>query len=147
MVSDALVQNIFINARPEQVWQALTTPEGLKAWYAFGGAEIDLHPGGAIVFRWDEHGVYRGNVEVVEPNQRFAFKFAPFEAGALPKAGNATIVTITLTPENNGTNLQLKESGYQTLDLPDQEKIANYITSDNAWADALRLLKSLAEKE
>ena len=33
-------------SRPEVVWAAVTQPESFARWYAFGGAEIDLRPGG-----------------------------------------------------------------------------------------------------
>ncbi|HEV8125967.1 MAG TPA: SRPBCC family protein [Gemmatimonadales bacterium] len=49
-----LVFERFIEAPPRLVWEALTKPEHLKAWYmprAWGrvsGAEMDLRPGGAF---------------------------------------------------------------------------------------------------
>ena len=144
---DKIEQQIVISAPVERVWEVLTSADGLKAWYAFGGAEIDLHPGGRLVFRWDQHGRYPGIVEAAEANHRFSFRFAPFEENIEPTKGNSTLVDIMLTPEKTGnTTVHLTETGYQALDMPDDQKLENYLTSKEAWADALKLLKSAAEK-
>jgi uncharacterized protein YndB with AHSA1/START domain len=41
---DSIERDVFIEARPEQVWTALTRPERFATWYAFGGAAIELRP-------------------------------------------------------------------------------------------------------
>jgi uncharacterized protein YndB with AHSA1/START domain len=148
MTTDKIEQQVIINAPIERVWEVLTSAEGVKAWYAFGGAEIDLRPGGKLAFRWDEHGKYSGEVEAVEENHRFSFRFAPFEENAKPTKGNSTLVDIVLKPEKSGSiAVHLTESGYTSLDMSDSEKAENYATSKGAWADALGLLKSTAEKQ
>lgn len=146
MSTDKIEQQITINAPVERVWKALTSAEGLQKWYAFGGAKIDLRAGGNLSFQWDEHGEYPGIVETVEPQKRFAFRFAPFTPDTPPEPGNATVVDITLSPTNDTTLVQLTESGYNSLNLPQEETAQNYETSKGAWADSLELLKKLSEE-
>ena len=42
-------------APPDRVWAALTTAEGLSAWFG-DEATIDLRPGGAATMTWDAEG-------------------------------------------------------------------------------------------
>ena len=43
-----LSESAVITGRPEEVWTLITNPKHFQTWYAFGGAEIDLRPGGAV---------------------------------------------------------------------------------------------------
>jgi uncharacterized protein YndB with AHSA1/START domain len=137
-VMDSVEREVYVEARPEVVWAAVTQPETFARWYAFGGAEIDLRPGGRLVMRWDEHGEFRGFVEKVEPGRRFAYRYA-VEPGVEPAPGNANLVEFTLTPEAEGTRLLVVESGFERLD--DQQDVAQ---SAQAWDNALAALTELA---
>ena len=75
-----------IAAPPERVWPLVTEARHFQAWYAFGGATIDLRPGGAMSLRWDEHGEFPAVVEAVVPGKLFSFRWLP---GARP-AGRAS---------------------------------------------------------
>jgi uncharacterized protein YndB with AHSA1/START domain len=131
-------REVYVEARPETVWTAVTQPETLSRWYAYGGAEIDLRPGGRLLLRWDEHGEFRGFVEKVEPGRRFAYRYA-VEPGVEPAPGNANLVEFTLTPEAEGTRLLVVESGFERLD--DEQDVAQ---SAQAWDNALAALNELA---
>ncbi|MET9274877.1 SRPBCC domain-containing protein [Kribbella sp. NPDC003557] len=135
---DSVEREVYIEARPETVWAAVTQPEMFARWYAFGGAEIDLRPGGRLVMRWDEHGEFFGFVEKVEPGRRFAYRYA-VDPGVEPAPGNANLVEFTLTPEAEGTRLLVVESGFDRLadeHDPDQSALA--------WDNALVALTALA---
>ncbi|WP_410788530.1 SRPBCC domain-containing protein [Kribbella sp. C-35] len=135
---DSVEREVYVEARPETVWAAVTQPEVFARWYAFGGAEIDLRPGGRLVMRWDEHGVFFGFVEKVEPGRRFAYRYA-VDPGVEPAPGNANLVEFTLTPEGEGTRLLVVESGFDRLD---DEQDADQ--SAQAWDNALSTLTDLA---
>jgi uncharacterized protein YndB with AHSA1/START domain len=137
-VMDSVEREVYVEARPEVVWAAVTQPETFARWYAFGGAEIDLRPGGRLVMRWDEHGEFRGFVEKVEPGRRFAYRYA-VDPGVEPAPGNANLVEFTLTPEAEGTRLLVVESGFERLD--DQQDVEQ---SAQAWDNALAALTELA---
>jgi uncharacterized protein YndB with AHSA1/START domain len=118
-------EETLIAASPGHIWPLITDPANFQQWYAFGGAEIDLTPGGEMHLRWDEHGTFDARVESVEPASRFAFRW---EAGDL--------VEITLTPHADATLVRITETGA----LEDAE------TSASAWRNSLSLLKQLAEQ-
>ncbi len=135
---DSVEREVYVEARPEVVWAAVTHPEVFTRWYAFGGAEIDLRPGGRLVMRWDEHGEFIGFVEKVEPGRRFAYRYA-VDPGVEPAPGNANLVEFTLTPEGEGTRLLVVESGFDRLD--DEQDLDQ---SAQAWDNALTTLNDLA---
>jgi uncharacterized protein YndB with AHSA1/START domain len=135
---DSVEREVYVEARPETVWAAVTQPEIFAQWYAFGGAEIDLRPGGRLVMRWDEHGEFLGFVEKVEPGRRFAYRYA-VDPGVEPAPGNANLVEFTLTPESEGTRLLVVESGFDRLD-----NHQNPDHSAQAWENALTTLTTLA---
>jgi uncharacterized protein YndB with AHSA1/START domain len=137
---DSVEREVYVEARPETVWAAVTQPEVFARWYAFGGAEIDLRPGGRLVMRWDEHGEFFGFVEKVEPGRRFAYRYA-VDPGVEPAPGNANLVEFTLTPEAEGTRLLVVESGFDRLD--DEQ---NPDRSAQAWDNALTALTAVAPK-
>jgi uncharacterized protein YndB with AHSA1/START domain len=120
-------EETLVQAGPERVWRLVTEPQFFQQWYAFGGADIDMVPGGAMRLRWDEHGDFHARVETVEPGRRFAFRW-------LPEPGD--LVEITLSPQADETLVRITESG--ALDDAD--------TSAMAWRNSLSLLKGLAQQ-
>jgi uncharacterized protein YndB with AHSA1/START domain len=140
---ESVVREVYLDARPEVVWAAVTHPESLARWYAFGGAEIDLRPGGRLVMRWDEHGEYRGFVEKIEPGRRFAFRYA-VDPGVDPAPGNSNLVEFTLTPEGEGTRLHVVESGFERLEVPEEQRIKRIEESEQGWDGGLAALTELA---
>lgn len=136
-------REVYVEARPEVVWAAVTQPENFARWYAFGGVEIDLRPGGRLVMRWDEHGEYLGFVEKVEPGRRFAYRYA-VDPGVDPIPGNSNLVEFTLTPEGEGTRLRVVESGFDRLDVSAEEQVKRADESAQGWDGGLAALTELA---
>jgi uncharacterized protein YndB with AHSA1/START domain len=140
---ESVEREVYVEARPEVVWAAVTHPDGFARWYAFGGAEIDLRPGGRLVMRWDEHGEYLGFVEKVEPGRRFAYRYA-VDPGVEPAPGNSNLVEFTLTPEGEGTRLRVVESGFERLEVSPDERAKRAGESARGWDGALAALTELA---
>lgn len=93
----------FIARPPERVWTAITTPDGIAAWWAPG----DIAP--VVGHRYHLEMPGWGNVpcEVleVEPPTRFVHTFADWT------------ITWRLVPEGKGTRLFLEHAGFD-LDNP-----------------------------
>ena len=49
---DRIERTVEIAHPPAKVWAALTTAEGLSAWFG-NQAQIDLRPGGSAGMKWD----------------------------------------------------------------------------------------------
>jgi uncharacterized protein YndB with AHSA1/START domain len=132
-------REVYLEARPEVVWSAVTQADLFARWYAFGGAEIELKPGGRLMLRWDEHGDFLGFVEKVEPGRRFVYRYAVVP-GVEPTPGNSNQVEFTLTPEAEGTRLQVVESGFE---LPEAERAEHTAQAEQAWDGSLAALAEL----
>ena len=64
-----VTREVVVPAPPEEVWEALTDPEQLEEWFA-NEVELDLRPGGAGRFRWNDGDERCAVVREVEPGER-----------------------------------------------------------------------------
>ena len=117
-----------VTGAPDHVWSLVTEAENFQRWYAFGGAEIELRPGGPMTMRWDEHGTFDAVVESVVPEKLFAFRW-------LPEPGPRVEITLQ-SQGDDATLVTIIESG--PLEDPEQSALA--------WRNALILLKELARR-
>jgi uncharacterized protein YndB with AHSA1/START domain len=148
MSVDQIERETTIAAPVERVWALLTESEHVGRWFGDAGAEIDLRPGGEIVMHWAEHGTSRGRVEAVEPNRRFAYRWAPFRdpGGEEPVEGNSTLVEFTLSEEGDATRLRVVESGFAALACSDEQRAKNVASNTEGWTVELGELADYAEK-
>ncbi|WP_277452131.1 SRPBCC domain-containing protein [Janibacter sp. DB-40] len=107
------IHRIFINASPEQVWAAITTPEFSRLYGYTGDVSYELEPGGHYEHRASEEMRSMGMPEVVvtgevleaDPPRRLVQTWAPVwipdeEPGTVtwdiePTADGATRLTLT----------------------------------------------------
>jgi len=69
---DRIERTMELAHPPGKVWAALTTAEGLAAWFG-EEADIDLRPGGAARMRWGNGYSVEMRVERVEEPTVFGF--------------------------------------------------------------------------
>jgi uncharacterized protein YndB with AHSA1/START domain len=139
MVPDRIESEVLIEAPVDVVWSIVTEAEHVGKWFS-DSAEIELEPGGKAVLNWDEYGTRLGRVERVEPPRFISFRWAR-PAGAEPTEGNSTLVEFTLSPEGEGTRLQVVESGFSELDGTDEEKAEYAEGNTRGWAKELGELR------
>lgn len=111
---DRIERHMIVPHSPDRVWEALTTPAALSRW--FGDiAEVDLRPGGTASFGWTHYdSVFSAVVEVVDPPQEFAFRWAAQPNVPITESPT-TLVTFTLTEMPGGTTVRVVESGLSSL--------------------------------
>lgn len=90
----AVIASRVYDTTPADLWDALTKPERLKRWFAPVTGELTL--GG----RYQVEGNAGGTILECEPERRVALTW---EFG-----GGTSWVNLTLTPEGNGTRLELE---------------------------------------
>ena len=110
---DRIERSIELPHPPDRVWTALTTAEGLAAWFG-DRAEIDLRPGGVGTLTWTAEGHCQDvRVERVEEPTAFGFTW---RIDGLPRDDpRRTYVEFVLEPTPTGTRLHLVETGFAQL--------------------------------
>ena len=126
---DRIERTVEIAHPPDQVWAALTTAEGLGAWFG-DEATIDLRPGGTARMAWTGGPTAEMRVERVEEPTVFGFTWQIY---GLPEDDpRRTYVEFTLEPVSAGTRLTVVESGFAQLPSYALRK-----TSSGSWAKPL----------
>ena len=129
---DRIERVVELTQPREKVWAALTTAEGLGAWFG-NTAAIDLRPGGAASMSWDSGDKASMRVERVEEPAVFGFTWHIY---GLPEDDpRRTYVEFTLEPVGTGTRLTVVESGFSQL--PDDAHRAAFDGNTRGWKSEL----------
>lgn len=113
---DQIERTVILPVPPHELWEVLTQPEHLTAW--FGTCwELDLRPGGAATFAGDDGQPIHAVVETVEQPRHFAFRWRFDESPAIDDVGElrGTLVEFTLDEVPEGTALRFVESGFARI--------------------------------
>lgn len=94
-------RDMVLDARPEEVWEALIDERLLGEWLA-DEVELEPEPGGRAAFRFEDGSEREGTVLRVEEERELAFTWA--RPGEPP-----TEVAMTLVPLVSGTRLVVVE--------------------------------------
>ena len=129
---DRIERTVEVAHPPTKVWAALTTAEGLGAWFG-DEAAIDLRPGGSARMRWSSGFRVEMRVERVEEPTVFGFTWQIY---GLPEDDpRRTYVEFTLEPVGAGTRLRVVETGF--AQLPEDAYRAAYDGNTKGWASEL----------
>jgi uncharacterized protein YndB with AHSA1/START domain len=104
----------LIPAAPDEVWETLTSKEGMKAYMLGADVEADWRVGGQIHM----HGEYQGKafddhgeVRSFEPGRKLAYTH---ESSAMK--GEVHLVTFELSARDGGTELTVRQEGDKPAD-------------------------------
>jgi uncharacterized protein YndB with AHSA1/START domain len=129
---DRIERVVEIARPPAKVWAALTTAEGLGAWYG-NEATIDLRPGGAARMKWTDGFTVDMREERVEEPTVFGFTWQIY---GLPEDDpRRTYVEFILEPTGTGARLTVVESGF--AQLPEGAHREAYDGNTRGWASEL----------
>jgi uncharacterized protein YndB with AHSA1/START domain len=129
---DRIERTVEIAHPPAKVWAALTTAEGLSAWFG-QEVRIDLRPGGSAWMKWDNGHTADMRVERVEEPTVFGFTWHIY---GLPEDDpRRTYVEFTLQSAGAGTRLTVVESGF--AQLPEDAYRTAYHGNTQGWASEL----------
>ncbi|HEX2901871.1 MAG TPA: SRPBCC domain-containing protein [Jatrophihabitans sp.] len=134
---DRIERSLTLTRGPHEVWQALTTADGLSAWFG-ERATIDLRPGGAAAITFPGGMTVDMRIERVEKPTVFAYTW---RLPDLPEDDpRRTYVEFTLQPRRDGTLLRVVETGFAQLPVDTRRE-----TFDSHAAGWVRELTELAE--
>ncbi|HWE90773.1 MAG TPA: SRPBCC domain-containing protein [Pseudonocardiaceae bacterium] len=125
---DRIERTVEIAHPPTKVWAALTTADGLSAWFG-NQAGIDLRPGGAAWMKWDGGHSAEMRVERVEEPTVFGFTWRTEQLSE--DDPRRTYVEFTLEPVGAGTRLTVVETGF--AQLPDEIYRKEYDGHTEGW--------------
>ncbi|HWG28185.1 SRPBCC domain-containing protein [Actinospica sp.] len=129
---DRIERTVDLAHRPAKVWTALTTADGLGAWFG-QQATIDLRPGGAGQMKFGNGHTAQMRVERVEVQTVFGYTWHIY---GLPEDDpRRTYVEFTLEPTAVGTRLTVVESGFAQLSAEAHDTAFNGNTQ--GWASEL----------
>lgn len=129
---DRIERTVHLAHPPARVWSALTTAEGLAAWFG-DEAAIDLRPGGAARLSWADGSTKDMRVERVEEPAVFGFTW---QMDGVPEDDpRRTYVEFTLEPAGSGTRLRVVETGF--AQLPPAAYRKAYDAHTAGWANEL----------
>ena len=129
---DRIERTVALSRSPREVWEALTTADGLSAWFG-REASIDLRPGGAATMTFAGGMTVEMRVERVEEPAVFAYTW---RLPDLPDHDpRRTYVEFTLEPDGHGTLLRVVESGF--AQLPVDIRRATYDSHSDGWTREL----------
>jgi uncharacterized protein YndB with AHSA1/START domain len=106
-----VAREVVLPAPPAHVWEALSDPEKLSAWFG-AEASIEVRSRGRATFRWPDRTERIAVVETAEAPRLLVFRWLPFERvgdGATRPAVPGR-VRIALEPHEGGTLLTVVES-------------------------------------
>ena len=129
---DRIERTIRLERPPREVWSALTTAEGLSAWFG-ERATIDLRQGGAASMTFAGGLTVEMRVERVEEPNVFAYTW---RLPDLPDDDpRRTYVEFTLESERAGTVLRVVETGFAQLPLDTRND--TYESHSEGWSREL----------
>ena len=129
---DRIERTVRLDRPQREVWSALTTAEGLSAWFG-ERATIDLRPGGAATMTFAGGLTVEMRVERVEEPQVFAYTWRLPDLPA--DDPRRTYVEFTLEPDRAGTVLRVVETGFAQLPLDTRRE--TYDSHNEGWAREL----------
>jgi uncharacterized protein YndB with AHSA1/START domain len=131
---DRIERTLELAHPPATVWAALTTTEGLGAWFS-DEATIDLRPGGSAQLVWTS-GKVDLRVERVEEPTVFGYTWQIY--GLPDDDPRRTYVEFTLEPLGTGTRLTVVETGF--AQLPDDAYGKAFGANTEGWLKELNEL-------
>jgi len=130
---DRIERTVEVAHPPSKVWAALTTAEGLGAWFG-DEAAIDLRPGGSAWMKWNQEG-FTAEIRVERVEEPTVFGFT-WQIYGLPEDDpRRTYVEFTLEPAGAGTRLTVVETGF--AQLPEDAHRKAYGGNAEGWAKEL----------
>ena len=139
--TDELKTSTTIDAPPERVWEAITTPALIKQWFFGVDTESQWAVGSPLVHTGEYQGkpyVDRGEILKIEPPRLLEHSHWSEVSGKPDRPDQYQIVTWSLAERGAGTELTITERN-----LPSDEAAR---TSEQAWDAALGALKELLER-
>ncbi|HEV7232221.1 MAG TPA: SRPBCC family protein [Bacteroidia bacterium] len=131
---------ILIDASPDKVWEALTTPELIKKYLMDTNVRTDWKEGSAIHYEGEYQGKKykdKGVIKKIEPLKVLQTTYWSSMSGKEDKPENYNLVTYRLTESGGKTKISISQDNVAS------EKEKEHST--NNWNSVLAKMKDVVE--
>ena len=142
--TDRIEKTVTLRATRSRVWRAITTPKEFGAWFG-ANLEEPFTAGatvrGPITHPGYEHLTLEMQIERLEPERYFAFRWHPYavEAGVDYSSEPTTLVEFRLQEAGGGTVLTITESGFDRIPLA--RRAEAFRMNEQGWTAQARNLE------
>jgi uncharacterized protein YndB with AHSA1/START domain len=141
MSTDRIEKKIHLRAPRARVWRAITDAEEFGTWFRvkLEGRFAEGQPTtGRILTPGYEQLAFRMEVERIEPERLFAYRWHPYAID--PKVDYSseptTLVEFRLEAAADGTDLTIVESGFDAI--PAARRAEAFRMNDGGWAAQIK---------
>ena len=140
--TDRIQKTIVLRAPRSKVWRALTDSAQFGQWF---GARLEgpFAPGrrteGPITISGYSHLRFEADVEQIEPERIFSYRWQPGGDPDKDPAEPTTLVVFELEEVAEGTRLTVTETGFDQL--PAARRARAYRDNDSGWAGQLENIR------
>ena len=140
--TDLIEKTMVLRAPRSRVWRALTDPGEFGRWF---GAELKdpFLPGarvrGPVTSRGYEHLTMDITIDQVEPERLFSWRWQPGGDPNIDPAEPMTLVVFELEEIPEGTQLTVRESGFDRIPPARRGKV--YRENDDGWTGQFKNLR------
>jgi uncharacterized protein YndB with AHSA1/START domain len=143
-MQNTIERSITISAPLERVWDLVTEP----GWWVPSEAPAsgDRTPGAVVVRESEKYGRFPVEVAEMKPMTYAAFRWASAFPGDDLTPERSTLIEFTVKPADDGRVLvSVVESGFATIDAPDEVKNQSVESNSDGWTQELELLRTRSE--
>ncbi len=140
MASNVIEREVFISAGIERVWSLVS-----KVGFWVGEQvhfDNEAGAGEMVTIDTDKYGSYPVRVIQLDPPRYAAYRWASGFPGQEPTDENSTLVEFTLTEQNGGVSVLLKESGFAGI----SGGLDKYGDNVQGWEGQMEALRKAAEQ-
>jgi uncharacterized protein YndB with AHSA1/START domain len=148
-MQDKIEKQIELAAPVSRVWQALTDSRQFGEWFLVkmdGPFVAGKRVGGQITHPGYEHVRMEIEVNAIEPETLFSFKWHPYAVD--PKVDyeqeESTLVEFHVRPIAAGTSLMVTESGFERI--PSARRAEAFLRNDSGWAQQMKNIQVYVAK-
>lgn len=135
MEHGTIERELHIDASPEVVFDVVSNPEHVKAWWP-DDADYSVVPGGNGRIAFGDPNAGGGWVQftVVDaiPHRLFSFRWT-HEEGRTAAPGNSYLVVFELEPAGTGTRLRMTETGFRERGWDEAKVAAEHAEHVAGW--------------
>ncbi|MCE9579750.1 MAG: SRPBCC family protein [Deltaproteobacteria bacterium] len=147
--TDRIEKHIELRAPRARVWRALTDAGEFGAWFRValdGPFVVGARVGGQLTYPGYEHVRMEVEVERIEPEHTFAFRWHPhaIDPAVDYSAEPPTLVEFTLAEVAGGTRLTVVESGFDRV--PAARRAEAFRMNEGGWVAQLDNVRAHVER-